>query len=146
MERKEFIKKCSFACLGLMGLSAIAESCTAGRSLAGKIDDQKLLTVPLSSFINARNNGKYKDYIIIRNEELNYPIVVYRISEKEYTALLLRCSHQQNELTVSGELLSCPAHGSTFNTNGDIVNGPAEMKLRQFPTKTDAQSLYIDLA
>lgn len=146
MERKEFIKKCSFACLGLMGISAIAESCTTSKSLSGKIDEQKLLSVPLSSFLSGRNTGKHKDYIIIRNEDLNYPIVVYRVSENDYTALLLRCSHQQNELSVSGELLTCPAHGSSFNMKGDVVNGPAEMKLRQFPTKIDAQSLYIDLA
>ena len=146
MQRKDFIKQCSFACLGLMGLSAIVESCGTSKSLSGNIDGSKKLSIPLTSFLRSSKSNKYNSYIVVRNDSLNYPIVVYRNGENTYTALLLRCSHQQNELSVSGELLTCPAHGSSFNMKGEVVNGPAEMKLREFPTSSDAQNLYIDLS
>lgn len=146
MQRKEFLHQCSFACLGILGFGTLLESCGTSKSLSGQLTD-KQLKVPLTQFAGSRRGQiTYKRYVIIRNEALNYPIVVYRQSATEYTALLLRCTHQYNELNVSGELLTCPAHGSEFNHKGEAVQGPAEAKLRQFPTSTDAQNLYIDLA
>ena len=52
----------------------------------------------------------------------------------------------QVELNVNGELLTCSAHGSEFNPKGEVVNGPATARLRSFPTRTDANNLFIDLS
>jgi nitrite reductase/ring-hydroxylating ferredoxin subunit len=146
MERKEFLRQCSFVCLGTLGLGTLLESCGTSKSLSGQLNDKRL-TIPLTQFASSRNGQvAYKRYVIVRNEALNYPIIVYRESAAQYTALLLRCTHQYNELNVSGELLTCPAHGSEFNNKGEAVQGPAEAKLRQFPTSTDADNLYIELA
>jgi Rieske Fe-S protein len=146
MQRKEFLHQCGFACLGMLGLGMLLESCGTSKSLSGLLTDKRL-TIPLSSFANtSKGQSAYKRYIIVRNEGLNYPIVVYRQSDTDYTALLLRCTHQYIELNVSGELLTCPAHGSEFNNKGEVVQGPAGTGLRQFPTTADAQNLYIELA
>ena len=146
MKRKDFIHDCGFACLGLLGVSALLESCSTTKAVKGQLTDKRL-TIALTEFLVKKSDQTgYKRYIIVRNEAFNYPIVVYRESDTQYTALLLRCSHQQNELNVSGELLTCPAHGSEFNARGEVMRGPADQKLRQFPTSTDAQNLYIDLA
>lgn len=148
MNRKEFIKQCGFACLGVVSLSALVESCTASRQLNVPINENNRMQVPLSAFIASSKNDQvqYKRYIIVRNDRLNYPIVVFRNTTNDYTALLLRCSHQFNELNVNGDLLTCPAHGSEFNANGEVVHGPAEDKLRSFVTTVDAQNLFIHLA
>jgi nitrite reductase/ring-hydroxylating ferredoxin subunit len=147
MDRKHFIKQCGFACLGAVGASVLAQSCTGARQINASLKNNEL-QVPLSSFIISSKEGQaqYKRYVIVRNDQLNYPIVVYRNGENDYTALLLRCSHQYNELNVNGELLSCSAHGSEFDNKGNVVNGPADAKLRSFPTKKDNQNLYIQLA
>lgn len=147
MDRNEFIKQCGFACLGAVGISAIAQSCSPARQLNASVVENKL-TVPLSAFVIKKKSGdeSYRRYIVARNEQLNYPLVIYRNNENDYTALLLRCSHQYNELNVNGELLSCPAHGSEFDTNGNVVNGPANEKLRSFIVTKDSQHLYIQLA
>lgn len=125
-------------CLGAVSVSAIAESCTPAKQLTVPLTDNKL-TLSLSSF-------KDKRYVVVVNDQLNYPIVVYRHAENDFTALLLRCSHQYNELNVNGDLLTCSAHGSEFNTKGEVVQGPAEMKLRSFSTTIEAQNLIIHLA
>ncbi len=147
MDRKDFIRQCGFACLGAVGASVLVQGCTGTRQINAPVSNNQL-SVALSSFIISRKDSevKYKRYVVVRNEQLNYPIVVYRNGETDYTALLLRCSHQYNELNVNGELLSCPAHGSEFDNKGNVVNGPADTKLRSFVTTTDNQNLYIQLA
>jgi nitrite reductase/ring-hydroxylating ferredoxin subunit len=147
MDRKDFIKQCGFACLGAVSVSVLAQSCVGTKQINASIKNNQL-QVPLSSFIIAKRDGKpqYKRYVVVRNEQLNYPVVIYRNGENNYTALLLRCSHQYNELNVNGELLSCPAHGSEFDSKGNIINGPADTRLRSFSTTTDNQHLFIQLA
>ncbi|MEO5561984.1 MAG: Rieske (2Fe-2S) protein [Chitinophagaceae bacterium] len=146
MQRKEFIKQCGFACLGTAGLSVLVQSCTGTKQITGSITNNQL-QVPLSSFIVRGNNREkqYKRYVVVSNDQLNYPLVIYRDAENQYTALLLRCSHQYNELNVSGELLSCPAHGSEFDSKGKVVSGPADEPLRSFAVTNDNQNLYIQL-
>ena len=146
MERNEFIKQCGFVCLGAMGISTITQSCSAVRQLNASIVADKLV-VPLSAFsLKIKSESQsYRRYIIVRNEQLNYPMVVYRENENDFTVLLLRCSHQYNELNVNGELLTCPAHGSEFDTKGNVVNGPANEKLRSFTATKDDKNLYIQL-
>jgi Rieske Fe-S protein len=147
MDRKQFIRQCGFACLGATGISILAQSCAGSRQINAPILNNQL-QVALSSFIvsEKEKSVQYKRYIIVRNEQLNYPIVVYRNAENDYTALLLRCSHQYNELNVNGELLSCPAHGSEFDSKGNVVTGPADAQLRSFAVTKDNQHLYIQLA
>ncbi len=146
MDRSEFIKKCGVACLGAVGLSAMIQSCSPAQQLNAPIVNNQLV-VPLSAFQNKAKSGEqYRRYLILRNEQLNYPLVLFRDPAEQYTALLLRCSHQFNELNVNGELLTCPAHGSEFDSKGNVVSGPAEDKLRSFHTTTDNQNIYIQLA
>ena len=142
MHRREFIHRCCFTCLGLAGIGTLLESCDLTKSVSGSLSDTRM-TIPLSKFRGRK--GDYRSYLIVQHEGLNYPVVVYRESDSVYTALLLRCTHQYSELNVSGNLISCPAHGSEFNTKGEPTQGPAEAGLRRFPTSTDAENLYIDL-
>lgn len=144
MDRKQFIRQCGFTCLGATGVALLAQSCTSSRQINAPVVDNQL-RVPLSSFANKNQSEQYKRYVVVQNEQLNYPIVVYRNSENDYTAMLLRCSHQYNELNVNGELLTCSAHGSEFDSKGNVVNGPADTKLRSFTVTKDNQHLYIQL-
>lgn len=147
MDRKQFIRQCGFTCLGAVGVSVLAQSCAGTKQITAPIANNQL-RVALSSFVISKKNkqSQYKRYIVVSNEQLNYPIVIYRNTENDYDALLLRCSHQYSELNVNGEMLSCSAHGSEFDSKGNIVNGPADTKLRSFITTMDDQNLFIHLA
>jgi Rieske Fe-S protein len=142
MKREEFLKTCGFACLGGSLLAVLLEGCsTSGKTVSGTIE-QADLVVPVAAF---QHKDGWRKYVVVQHEKLQYPVCVYRFSETEYTALLMRCTHQGAELQVFGSRLQCPAHGSEFDDKGDVKNGPADTNLRTFPVIEHNQQLYISL-
>jgi Rieske Fe-S protein len=141
MERKEFIKTCGFACLGGTLLGAILQGCGSSKIISAEINHSDMV-VPLAAF---RDNNSFKKHVVVQNQKLKYPICVYRFSETEYTALLMRCTHQGAELQVFGDRLECPAHGSQFSSTGQVKNGPADANLRTFPVTIANDQILISL-
>jgi Rieske Fe-S protein len=142
MERKDFIKTCGFACLGGVLFSSILEGCSGSKIIAGTIDHDNLV-VPASVF--GQDKSSIKKYVVVQHPQLKYPVCVYRFSETEYTALLMRCTHQGAELQVFGDRLECPAHGSQFSNKGQVKNGPADTNLRTFPVIIQNDQILISL-
>ena len=142
MERWDFIKTCGFACLGGLFAASIFEGCGSSKIIAGTMDNSNL-KVPLSSF--QQDKSSFRKYIVVSHPDLKYPVCVYRFSETEYTALLMRCTHQGAELQVFGDRLECPAHGSQFSDTGKVENGPADTNLRSFPVTVQNDQLLISL-
>jgi Rieske Fe-S protein len=142
MERKEFLKTCGYACLGATFLGGLLESCTSTKMISGAIS-QSDLVVPVDSFMT--KDQAFKKYIVVHNEQLEYPICVYRLGNGNYTALYMKCTHQGAELQVFGDRLQCPAHGSEFDNKGIVQNGPAEANLRIFPVTVKDNQINISL-
>lgn len=145
MNRRKFISTGCISCMsgGLM-LSLLA-SCNTTKVLSANITGSDLL-VPLAHFeLKKGKNLAFKRYVVVQNDRLQYPICVYRFDEHTYTALLMKCTHQGAELQVFGDKLQCPAHGSEFNNDGKVENGPADTSLRTFPITIADQQLKISL-
>ncbi len=141
MNRKQFIKTCGIACLGTSTMSALLQSCVPTQSIMAPISGGNLV-IAQSSFLK---NEAFLKYLVVRNENLQYPIYVFRFSETNYSALYLRCSHQGNELNAYGDKLVCSAHGSEFSNTGQATSGPATEPLRSFPVQFDNQNILISL-
>jgi Rieske Fe-S protein len=142
MDRKDFIKNCGFACMG-GAVAALLPGCnTTSKIVGGKITADDLV-VDIAEF--EMKKGGYKNYLIVENEILQYPVCVYRFSGREYTAMFMRCTHQGAELQVFGDKLQCPAHGSEFNNRGVMQTGPASANLRMFPVTIENNQLKISL-
>ena len=145
MDRRKFIRNSCNACLSATAVAGVLSSCTSTRYIGGALGKDGL-TVDANEFIIKKNNkSSYRSFIIVRNEALQYPICVYRFSEKEYSALWMRCTHQGAELQASGDYLQCTAHGSEFDNKGTVKNGPADRNLRNFPVTISSNQLFIDL-
>ncbi len=145
MQRKEFIKSCGVICIGLTGIGILLEGCKSTKHVSIPIKDFKL-NVPLSEFVIIKNGvSTYRKYIIVQNDTLQFPICVYRLSETEYQALWMQCTHQNAELQVYGDRLQCSAHGSEFTNKGIVQSGPADKDLRKFPTIIENDFLKISL-
>jgi len=74
-----------------------------------------------------------------------YDIAVEKRANNTYAALLLQCTHQDNQLTASGTGYSCSLHGSQFDKNGNVLKGPAEDPLRQYKTTIGNNTLIIEV-
>lgn len=145
MDRKEFINACAYACLGGVAISTILSSCSLTKTINGTIIDSDI-TVDTKEF-EEQKKGKttFRKYLILQNDQLKFPISVYRFSETDYTALYMQCTHQGAELQVFGDKLHCPAHGSEFSNKGAVEQGPAETNLRSFPIRIESGILKISL-
>jgi Rieske Fe-S protein len=145
MDRKDFIKSCGFACIGGAAITTLLQGCSGTKIISGKIGGDDLIVALKDFETKAGNETHYKKYIVVQNEILQYPICVYRLNANEYAALWMQCTHQGAELQVFGDKLQCPAHGSEFDSRGNLQSGPAEKKLRSFPIIVENNQLKISL-
>lgn len=144
MDRKEFIKTCGYSCIGLMGLSLL-DSCTSTKYMQVNSENNQL-QIARSEFSEVKKNKtQTRRYVIVKSSALNYPLVLYRFNDTNFSALLLECPHQGAELNVHGDLLSCAAHGSEFNNKGELVQGPAEQGLKQYKVTSNNENIFIHL-
>jgi Rieske Fe-S protein len=141
MRRREFTKACILCLAG----STIMSGCQVTHYATGVLQSNGI-AVPKSEFTYLKKDQPVlRSYIIVRNDAIEFPIYVYRFSENEYSAVLMKCTHQGNELQASGDHLHCSAHGSEFNNKGVVSQGPAEENLRTFPVVADESKIFIDL-
>lgn len=144
MNRSEFIKSCAYACLSGVAVTAILQSCTSTKHLETPVSGSDLVLSEKEFEYVKKGVVSYHKYIILQNELLNFPICLYRM-ENGYRAIYLECTHQGAELQVYGEKIVCPAHGSEFNQQGGVENGPAMDNLRTFPVSTNQGEIKISL-
>ncbi len=138
MERRNFIKtSCKICLLGAFGATAETLSgCGAAYPVFKTAVLDKKISVPLSLF--ATNSTQF-----IRPKGWYYDIAVQKV-ELGLTALLLMCTHQDNQLVINGNKgYSCSLHGSTFNTEGKVLKGPAERALKRYNTAVEGDQLII---
>lgn len=147
MERRNFLKVCGLTCLGSLSLSMILSSCSNVKYIQAKAENN-IIKIPLLDFEEKdekTNSVNYSKAIIVKPDISDFPIVIFRNSETDYKALLLRCSHQGSELSVYGDMLTCSAHGSEFDKSGNVLIGPAVEPLHSFPVNIQNNFLFLTM-
>lgn len=144
MKRRTFTKTC-ILCLGGASLGTIATSCQSTHYTQGALEGNGI-SVLKSEFVYLRKDQSItRQFIVVKNDKMTFPLYLYRFSDNEYAALLMKCTHQGAELTASGDHLHCPSHGSEFDNRGNVTQGPAEEHLRSFKITTEGDRIFIDL-
>ena len=143
MERREFVRKCGIGCLGILASNSLLYGCAGTRFVYGNIEGS-FLSINEDTFL--KENQEYLKHVVVQNDALQYPVVVFRLTDDNYKALLMKCTHQGTELQVFGDRLQCPAHGSEFTNTGSVQNGPADSALRNFPVIKESKTIKIDLS
>lgn len=147
MDRKDFLKSCGMICVGGVGIAALLQSCNTGQYFAKSEISGNYLNVLATEFTQDKKGVAVdRKYVLVRSEQLNFPIYLYKANIQEYSAVWMECTHQGAELSAHGEQLSCPAHGSEFNKFGHVVQGPAQSNLRKFKTLVDGDVIKIQLS
>jgi Rieske Fe-S protein len=96
------------------------------------------ITLPLAMFDES-------DMQIVRPKGWYYDIAIEKKEDGSYAALLLQCTHQENQLTPDGNGFHCPLHGSQFDKNGSVRKGPAERPLKHYRAYVDNDHLIIQV-
>lgn len=125
------------ACLGLSTLGLVGASCGTTKQVLKATVDKETIKVPLDNFLTANT-------LIIKNKSLAYDILLVK-KDASYTALQMRCSHNDYPLTFSRKKLTCNSHGSEFDLNGKVLKEPAARSLSQYKTTIDEQHITIHL-
>lgn len=147
MDRKEFIKTCGMACLGTIGITSILQSCTSAQYFATNELAGNYLKVLQTEFTqNKKGETIDRKYVLVKSEKLNFPIYLSKLSDTEYSAVWMECTHQGSELSAHGDFLSCPSHGSEFDKLGNVTQGPAQANLRKFKTTIEKPYILIHLS
>ncbi len=144
MDRKDFIKIVGASCMGAIVPLGIS-SCSPVHYVTASLDKNKLV-VAKSEFIGIKKEDEFtRTFIVIESPTLQFPIAVYRHSDDNYTALWTECTHQNCEVKPNENLLTCPCHGSEFDVNGEVLEGPAESDLKMFEISTDNDNIYVHI-
>jgi cytochrome b6-f complex iron-sulfur subunit len=144
MERGEFIKTC---CLGFAGTQVMAfllEGCASSNYYAKNSFEAGKAIISKNEFIISPDKGnEYRKFVLLKLQQFNYPLYLFRSKDDVYSAVLMECTHKSCELVPQGNFLVCPCHGSEFTATGKVQNPPAEMNLKSFTITTDAENIYL---
>jgi Rieske Fe-S protein len=140
MERRKFLSSsCRICLLGAAGFSltqliGCATTFPVYKTSIANGD----LNVPLNLFEKSAVQ-------IVRPAGWYYDVAVQKNPDNSYTALLLQCTHQENQLTPTGTGYHCSLHGSDFDKQGNVRKGPAEQPLHHFETSVnnDIVSVHV---
>ena len=137
MERRAFIKRSGIAGLSCIGLASFIEGCRSLYEAPNMVVGNKILV--------KKTDLEKNKYVVLRNEKLQTPICLFKLSDNAYSAVLMLCTHKGCELKVAGNALLCPCHGSEFSETGKVQNPPADTDLPTFRVTTDNENIYIQL-
>jgi Rieske Fe-S protein len=139
MERRTFLKSSCNACLLMatgMLLPALTGCGPAAYQVFNAVPADNKLTVPADAFAKG-------PLVLVRPKGWYYSIALRKNVDNTYTALLLKCTHQDNQLTASSDGFSCSLHGSAFNRDGKVTHGPAERPLTAYPVTIENNIITI---
>lgn len=127
-------------------IAASLSSCGAIYYAKAEKNGNQLIVKKAEFLETKRNKTTGRSHVFVETVELAFPICVQKISENEYFALLMSCTHRGCELNYGGGIFTCPCHGSEFSKKGAVLEGPADKNLRSFKTEIDNENIYILLS
>ncbi len=140
MQRKEFIKStCNFCLLGAAGFALpYLTGCSPAIPVYKTAINNNQAELPLTLFDKSNLQ-------LVRPKGWYYDIAVQKKENNVYAAILLKCTHQDNQLTASGNGYQCSLHGSQFDATGKVKKGPAEKSLKTYNTTVIDNKLIINI-
>ena len=139
MDRKEFLLKAG-QCTAVLVFGSCLNSCSPGSSTGNiptapqNVDFTLDLSKQENSALNSVGGYLYQGGIIIA-----------KINDNTFSALSQVCTHQGAtvDYEASAKRFHCPNHGSNFDINGNVINGPAASPLQKYNTSLIGTNLRV---
>jgi Rieske Fe-S protein len=139
MHRRKFIKQSCSLCVAV-GAGMITGSLSGCATLpvykTGVANNA--VSVPVAIFGTT-------NFQLIQPKNQYYNIGLKKEADGSFTALLLKCTHADNQLMPTGNGYKCDLHGSAFNGEGKVITGPAERPLKKYKTEILSDQIIIHL-
>jgi cytochrome b6-f complex iron-sulfur subunit len=137
MENKNFdrrnflIKSAKSLAIGALALSSfdVIKLVASSKDLS---DEQSVVQkiINLSDYPSLGNVGGYA--------MITKTVIVIRKSSSKFIALSTICTHKKCDVEFDGNGFECPCHGSTFDKNGKVTEGPATKSLKSYKVTFDS--------
>jgi len=139
--RREFLADtCKFCMVAVSAGSILTlfDGCGTEKAVtATRTDNGHEVKIPLSSFDKAVR-------VVVNVPGSEKQILAVKKADGSYLALKLSCTHKGVALNTESRQLSCPAHGSTFDFDGNVTHGPATRPLKSFSAVVSGTDLLIE--
>jgi len=135
VNRRSFIRQSTLGTCVCLGVSAGLSSCASYKFVPSQVVGNKLVIL--------KNDFGDGSFVLVKTDQLTEAIFVSHTGDDQYFAVLTKCTHKGCEVRPAANVLRCPCHGSEYDFEGKVLEGPAEERLRQFQVETDDEKIYI---
>lgn len=114
--------------------------CAAGLATYHGDFDGNAITIPKAS---AAALDTPNGVMMVRARNFPIPLVVRNLERHGLIALSTICKHLGCEVRVMPNEFVCPCHGSAYNLDGSVNNGPASQPLQRFAIDETPEAFII---
>jgi Rieske Fe-S protein len=159
-ERREFLARCMSALAGITVIGVVAplvQACEPSQPIAPRVlpgtdqGDGDPNAPPGTPFdvSTLTTNGQALATTVLGPDKM--PLLLVRLSGTEYIALSTLCTHERCKVTTQVPIngpISCGCHGSQYNIDGSVKQGPATEPLKKYASTFVAASskIYVVIA
>lgn len=137
-DRREFLSIATLA-----GVAAILAACGESTTGPGTITPGPAsIDVKLSDFPSLGSVGG----IAAVGTVLLSPVAIVRTGQSSYLALSRVCTHQGCVISLASNGFTCPCHGSRYDTQGNVLNGPATRALARLNSVLSADGTTLTVS
>lgn len=139
--RREFLKGAALVVGGAVGV--FLTGCVSSTAPVVRV---QVLSNRISVDITRPELANVGDGIQLSADELDYPILLIRVSPDRFVALSTECMHLGCTVKKQPSVIRCPCHGSVYDLEGRVLNGPTEQPLQQYEVRIQGTAAEIVLS
>jgi Rieske Fe-S protein len=143
VNRREFLKTLA-ASGGAAALAPILTACGASVPAGSSTDSGAGITLDLTQPENLGLAAVGGVLALEANRLDSKGMLLYRLDDRTVLAFSRKCTHQGCALGgFNSGVAVCPCHGSQYDTNGNVVKGPATAALKAYPAVLNGSTVTI---
>jgi len=150
-DRRDFLKKSTFMCGGLLlgGAILAAEGCktpaaVAGGTTTGGATPAALTITNGAVMVPVADFKELKAKVV--DVEKGPKLLINKNADGTYTAFEFKCTHEGGPLEKRGDTFVCPWHNTIYGLDGSLKQGPATTPMLQYPTSVDGDNVVVKVA
>lgn len=140
--RREFLGRAISLAAVLPALGALSSCALSGLPVYKSEASDGRLALNLTEIPELNLDG---GAVQIDTQALSHSLVIVRLNVDTFAAVVPICSHLGCSVRKEGTGFFCPCHGSEYDLDGSVVQGPAERPLKNYRAELSGDLLTVYL-